>query len=83
MFASQRALPIVWPAFSTSSFARTSMFFSTTEAKLRSNLARSPGATFFQVSKAFCDLVIAATVSSALNAGTAVIFFSVTGEITS
>ena len=53
----------MWPAFSTSNLARTSIFFSTTAAKLRSNLARSPGATFFQVSKAFWDLVIAATVS--------------------
>ena len=45
MPASQRALPITWPALATSSAASSSRWASTAAAKRRSRRARSPGAT--------------------------------------
>ncbi len=42
--ASQRALPMVWPEFSTSSRASSSTCASTTAANDRNSRARSPGA---------------------------------------
>ena len=81
MPASQRALPIVWPALRTSSWASSSLWSSTTAAKARSSRARSPGATALHAAKASCARSIAASVSADVADGTSPMTSSVTGEI--
>src|SRR3569623_3298324 len=61
---------MVWPEFSTSSWASSSMCASTIAAKARNSLARSPGATSRQAANAACARSMAASVSASVAAGT-------------